>query len=464
MLAKRRVGRVEPHASACARWAAAALVAMFGLAGPYFHWAYESFDRVPRFWARGVVLFGLVAWFAGRPAAVVLADRFRRSPPSTSRKWGVSVVVPCHNAAAKIERTVDSILEQRFRPIEIILVENNSTDETWEVLLDLERRHPEVRAFWIPPDPSEYAASIALNVAVERAAHPVIMRLDDDTYLAEGAIESAVEALTKPNTVAVACNLRVANPESSVWTRLQSLEYLLAMEVERRSQVLLQSVLVCSGGMQVFLTNVIRRSGGYVALPKEVSEDLDMTMKAHRLGLVAVAPESIGFTEVPVTLRALVRQRRRWAISGTVGLWLHRHGIIRHGYWHHGMVGFVGLPIRAIQALRDLVPVVFVIDVVLVLHDRVEWLTVLILARMTLIAAQVAIVRPSLRCKQGIRYAYLIPIFTLAYGPVLLVTRFLGTIAGVAHVVNLRRRLATLEREIVDFALPEGFELEPARP
>jgi hypothetical protein len=68
------------------------------------------------------------------------------------------------------------------------------------------------------------------------------------------------------------------------------------------------------------------------------------------------------------------------------------------------------------------------------------------------------------RCKQGLRYAYLIPIFTLAYGPVLLVTRFLGTIAGVTHVVNLRRRLATLEREIVDFALPEGFELEPARP
>jgi cellulose synthase/poly-beta-1,6-N-acetylglucosamine synthase-like glycosyltransferase len=404
----------------------------------------------------------LAAWFLGRPLAVVISERLRRKQPrrGVTLHAGVSVIVPCHNAAGTIGGTVRSILDQRCQSVEIILVENNSTDYTWDVLLDLERIHPEVRAFWIPPEPGEYAASVALNVAVERALYPVILRLDDDTFLAPGAIDAALRALSTPDAVAVACNLRVANPEQSIWTRLQALEYLLAMEVDRRSQALLETVLVCSGGMQVFLREVIHGSGGYVAVPREVSEDMDMTMKAHRAGRVAVAPDSIGFTEVPATLRGLLRQRRRWAISGTVGLWLHRRGIFRREYWYHGMVGFLALPMRAVQLVRDLLPFVFAVDVALLLHDRVAWVVALFLVRMGLIAAQVMLIRRVLRCPQASTYWPIIPFFTLVYGPVLLTARFVGTVAGVLHVLGLRDKLAELERDMANHIVEPVFEAE----
>ena len=460
---KHRVVRLHPYPNGFIRWSAAFLVIAVGLLAPYLHWIYDAWDRgSARLMVSSAIVALLAAWFLGRPAAVLIADRLRTPRPNQGRlNAGVSVIVPCHNAANKIKKTVQSILAQEPRPLEIILVENKSTDDTWEVLLELERRHPEVRAYWIPPEPGEYAASVALHVAVERATYPVILRLDDDTFLAAGAIDAALDALSSPDTVAVACNLRVANPDQSLWTRLQALEYLLAMEVDRRSQVLVQSVLVCSGGMQVFLRNVIRRSGGYVALPKEVSEDMDMTMKAHRMGLVGVAPNSVGFTEVPATLRALVRQRQRWAISGTVGLWLHRKGIFRKDYWHQGMIGFLGLPVRAMQLVRDLLPFLSFISAALLLQDRMEWVALLLLVRMALVIGQVALVRPALRCRQAAAYWYVVPFFTLVYGPILVVARFVGTIAGVVHVLGLREKLAVLERELLEH-LREA-DLEPER-
>jgi cellulose synthase/poly-beta-1,6-N-acetylglucosamine synthase-like glycosyltransferase len=429
------------------RWTGALLIIGIGLIAPYLHWVYTRWDADgARVFARAVVFSLLFLWFVGRAFAVLLADRVRRVQRPNAGFTGVSVIVPCHNAVAKIERCVDSILQQDLTPLEVILVENNSSDGTFELLIQLERRHPEVQVCWIPPDPGEYAASVALNVAVERARYPIIVRLDDDTVLTPGALQAACASLADPGTVAAACNLRVRNPDATVWTRLQSIEYLLAMELDRRSQVLANSVLVCSGGMQVFRRDVIMRSGGYVSVPREVSEDMDMTLKAHRSGLVTTAPDSIGLTEVPTSLRALIRQRHRWAISGTVALWLHRRGLFNVDYWHDGLIGFVGLPMKAFMTIRDLVPLAFVMDVVFLVHDDLAWFLLLALFRMGLVLLQLLTLAPALRSRQGLGYWYLIPFFSLVYGPILLATRFGGTLAGVLHVRRQREKLRELER------------------
>jgi cellulose synthase/poly-beta-1,6-N-acetylglucosamine synthase-like glycosyltransferase len=205
-------------------------------------------------------------------------------------------------------------------------------------------------------------------------------------------------------------------------------------------------VLCCSGGLSVFRRDAVLEAGGFCSMPRWVSEDLDMTLKSHRLGMVAVRPSAVGFTTVPETLWALIRQRYRWAISGTVAIYLHRAGLARRGYWFDGRVGFLGLPMRAVLALRDLCSPLYPFYLGLVFtRGGALWLAGLLLAQMAIMGTQLGILSGALHSRQGLRYSWLVPFFTLAYGPVLLAVRFAGTWSGLTHVLVLRRKEDRLE-------------------
>lgn len=419
---------------------------MFMLALPFLYFQYRLWLRgIPLHVAELAILGAILGWLLGRPLAVRIAARF---VPTADRvdNYGVSVVVPCFNASHKVEKTLRSLLAQTVRPIEIIFVENNSTDDTLEALRQLERSHPEVRVYSLKTRAEEYAASVAINYGVSRASHDIIVRMDDDTLMAPDTVALAIPPLVRGDAVAAACNLRVANPTRSVWTRIQSVEYLLAMELDRRSQVLAQTVLCCSGGLSVFRKDSVKAAGGFCSLPRWVSEDLDMTMKHHRLGLIAVRPNAVGFTTVPETLWAVIRQRYRWAISGTVAVYLHRWGLARRGYWYDGRVGFLGLPMRVVMVLRDLLSPAYPFYLALVFtRGGAAWLSAILGAQMAIMAAQLFILSGVLRFRQGIRYWWLIPFFTLVYGPMLLATRFIGTWSGLVHILILRKKETRLE-------------------
>lgn len=408
-----------------------------------------------------VLVFSLfLLWSLGRPTAVLIADRLRKDCPAPSSA-GVSVVVPCCNAASTLPDTVATLLAQSYRPLEIVLVENNSTDLTLEIIRSLEVAHPEVRGFTVTPPRDEYAASVAINYGVLHASYDTILRLDDDTFIAQDAAARGLAEMEATGAVAVACDLRVANADASIWTRLQAVEYLFAMDVDRRAQLLLDSILCCSGGMSMFRRSKILDGGGFVSAPRVVSEDMDMTLKAHRVGRVAMAPESIGFTEVPATLRSLVRQRFRWAISGFVSFYLHRGGLLNERYWHNGTIGFIGLPLRGLIGLRDLIAPLFLLDLwLLFAHDGPHWFAAMMGARAVLMVLELAFAAPALNrrdTRQGLGNWWLAPFFVLAYGPLLLATRFIGTWAGVGHVIRLRRK----SDEILARGLRGDVELAP---
>lgn len=448
------------------RWASLFVIGAFvcllaaSLVGLWFHLYSASNQRAM---ASGVA-GGFVAWLIRRPLVVAAAAVVGREP-ACGRVDGVSVVIPCYNAAHKIEATVESILASTVRDVEILLVENNSTDDTWLVLQRLEARLSQVRALRVAVRPDEYAASVAINHGVANASHEAIFRMDDDTVMSPTMIEEAAGALMSPETSAVAVNLRVSNPRESIFTRLQAMEYMLAMELDRRFQVLFGSVLCCSGGLAAFRRRTILESKGFCSAPKWVSEDLDMTMKSHRLGRVRVAHRAVGYTEVPSTLKALVKQRYRWGISGVVAFYLHKRGIGRRSYWYDGRVGFFGLPLLGVIRARDMVAFGYVYLIASAVYTgHADWLLALAGIRMALLALQLLLMTGLLHERQGVYYYWLIPLFVLVYGPILLVARFAGSWTGLVHVRRLRATRVRLEHAGLshDSHLSRGLTLEPA--
>ena len=364
---------------------------------------------------------------------------------------GISVVVPCHNSANILEGGVDSLLQQRYEGLlEIVLVENNSTDNTWEVIQDIQSRYPDkiigVRAY---PGLHEFPASVAVNKGIQVATQDFIVRMDDDTELDLDALHAIGMTLSiSENTVATACNLRIRNVAKSLWTKLQSIEYLFSMEVDRRSQAVLNSVLCCSGGMSGFRRDALLKIGGYTTIPN-ISEDVDITLKSHKIGLVNMSPAAIGWTDAPETFKALWKQRVRWTISGITAQALHWRGIGNRSYWHQGMVGFYALPMKLLMSIRNLLPLVIVFEVLMLSFDWRLKMLVLIGMPFVLFAVQMLAARRIVYERQGLQYWWLAAFFVLIYGPLLLTAGFVGVIIGVYRLrSSLRfRRVSYFDTE-----------------
>lgn len=110
-------------------------------------------------------------------------------PHSQSPSPLVSIVVPSLNQGRFIEATLRSILAQGYAPLEILVVDGGSTDETLEVLRRLEG---EGVAWTSEPDRGQ---SDALNKGLGRAQGEILSYLNSDDLLLPGAVAAAVEAL-----------------------------------------------------------------------------------------------------------------------------------------------------------------------------------------------------------------------------------------------------------------------------
>ena len=108
------------------------------------------------------------------------------------------MIVPSFNQGRFIRETIDSILSQDYRPLEVLVLDGASTDNTLEVLKSYGSM-PELK-WWSEPD---NGVTDAVNKGLQRATGEIItIQSSDDVYL-PGAIRAGVEALTKMESVAL---------------------------------------------------------------------------------------------------------------------------------------------------------------------------------------------------------------------------------------------------------------------
>src|SRR5687767_12786911 len=98
----------------------------------------------------------------------------------------VSVLLPYYNAAATIGAAIESILAQTFVDLELLLIDNVSTDESSSIALDFIKRDPRVRSI----GESRIGISHALNTGLFHANGDLIARMDaDDVSLPDRIME-----------------------------------------------------------------------------------------------------------------------------------------------------------------------------------------------------------------------------------------------------------------------------------
>lgn len=105
----------------------------------------------------------------------------------------VSIIITAYNVSKTIEKAVKSCLSQTYKNIEVVIVEDKSTDNTLEVcqkLLKSKRVH-------LYANKNNVGAGMARRIGIEKAKGDFVMFLDGDDYLGETFVKSLVEAQEK---------------------------------------------------------------------------------------------------------------------------------------------------------------------------------------------------------------------------------------------------------------------------
>ncbi|GAA2621705.1 glycosyltransferase [Dactylosporangium fulvum] len=249
-----------------------------------------------------------------------LARRLRHGRAYRGR---VSVIVPAYNEAANIAATVRSLVANDYPGIEVVVVDDGSTDGTADIVRRLGL--PSVRVIRQP----NAGKPAALNTGIAAARGDLLVLVDGDTVFEPDAVGQLVQPFADPDVGAVSGNTKVAN-RRGLLGRWQHLEYVVGFNLDRRMFDLGGCMPTIPGAIGAFRREALFDVDGVPA--DTLAEDTDLTMAVLRAGWrVVYAPDAVAWTEAPGSLRQLWRQRYRWCYGTMQAAWKHRRAVLERG-------------------------------------------------------------------------------------------------------------------------------------
>jgi peptidoglycan-N-acetylglucosamine deacetylase len=293
-------------------------------------------------WFRSGIAFIFIAGIllvSGRALIIgllALIEKLRPAPPDHPEyKPQVTVLIPAFNEEAAIVQTIKAALACDYPKLEILVMDDGSTDHTPELVRANFGDDPRVRMISQP----NRGKPAALNHGLAEATGEVIISIDGDTIVDPEAIPRLVRHFADPRVGAVAGNVKVLNRNRWL-TRWQALEYITSQNLEKRAFDLLNCIPVVPGAVGAWRTTLLRANNGFSG--DTVAEDTDLTLTIRRDGWKILYDEdAIGRTEVPETVEALIRQRFRWTFGTLQAVWKHRDAVGKPKY---GTLGWIAIP------------------------------------------------------------------------------------------------------------------------
>jgi cellulose synthase/poly-beta-1,6-N-acetylglucosamine synthase-like glycosyltransferase/peptidoglycan/xylan/chitin deacetylase (PgdA/CDA1 family) len=273
-----------------------------------------------------VLLLAAIGFLFAARVALVLAlaghqvRTTRRRPRAQEFLPPVAVVVPAYNEAVGIERAVRSLAASDYPDLDVVVVDDGSTDGTAEIVegLRLER----VRV--LRKENGGKASALNAGVAATRAG--VVVMVDGDTIFEPETLRRLMQPLADPAVGAVSGNTKVGN-RRSLLGRWQHIEYVTGFNLDRRMYEVLQCTPTVPGAIGAFRRDALDAVGGVSGAT--LAEDTDLTLAIGRAGRRVVYAEGArAWTEAPSSLGDLWRQRYRWSYGTMQAVWKHRAALV----------------------------------------------------------------------------------------------------------------------------------------
>lgn len=232
----------------------------------------------------------------------------------------VSVLVPAHNEELTIVRTLESIRKNTQRKLEIIVIDDASTDATYKVVKQYIAQHPS-RSIRIIRKRKNAGKGEAFNTALRRYARgELIMTLDADSIIDRHAIARAVRHFDDPRVVGLAANVRILDDES-VLGLVQKFEHMIGYR-SKKFYSITNSEFIIGGVASTYRRSSISKVGFYDT--DTVTEDIGLSLKIVSKGnkeqRIVYAADVAAMTEGVGSFTDLLKQRYRWKMGSVQNL------------------------------------------------------------------------------------------------------------------------------------------------
>jgi poly-beta-1,6-N-acetyl-D-glucosamine synthase len=237
----------------------------------------------------------------------------------------VSVVIPAWNESVGIAKTVKSVLNNSYKNLEIIVVNDGSSDNTSEIVEKLIEKNPEKIRLISQENGGKHSA---LNNGIKNAKGEIIVTIDGDSYVYQNAIKLLIQGLSDNTINATVGKIIVGKPaingargKLNIIGIIQFFEYIFGYHM-KKTQHHNNSIYILPGAFAAIRKSAIEAAGYYEGYSK--TEDFDISMKLRMNGSkIAYVDDALCATEGASNLKGLIDQRTRWRHGFLVCL-LHR--------------------------------------------------------------------------------------------------------------------------------------------
>jgi biofilm PGA synthesis N-glycosyltransferase PgaC len=277
----------------------------------------------------------------------------RRLTPFRGR---VSVLVPAYNEERTVRACVLSVLASDWPDLEVVVVNDGSTDATEDRIRDL----AEAGRIAYRRQANGGKAS-ALNHGIAAATGEVVIWTDADSFFEPSTVRLAARWFADPRVDAVCGNDAPLAPSTAL-QRMLAVTTHLGTGFVRRALSVIRCLPIISGNLGAARASVLREIGGF---RPTWGEDLEITFRLQRHHKrIVFDPEPRVMADCPATLGALWRQRVRWVRSYLKVARLHRDLFFRRRWWPFSLylpLNFANMAVVPVMqvALLLLVPVAY---------------------------------------------------------------------------------------------------------
>lgn len=257
----------------------------------------------------------------------------------------ISVIVPAWNEEVGIISTMKSVLNNTYRKIELIVVNDGSTDNSDKIIKDFIKEFKKTNKNKDKSIIYKYKENggkgNALNTAIGLSSGEIIISIDADCIVDKEAINNFVILFADPNVKAAVGNVKISSSGGFLST-LQYLEFLFSFYFKKADSVM-NSIYIIGGAAGAFRREVFEKLGLYN--PNNITEDIELSVRIQKAGMkIVYASRSIIYTEGASDLKGLISQRSRWKKGRVQTFQQHKDLFFSSDKKHRKILTFIILP------------------------------------------------------------------------------------------------------------------------